>query len=156
MEHVGREQTETVLGQTWTFGRWERRVWADLVAFARKTLPNPIEEAAKHLDKMPQVVGEFLVRGALEKAASYLGFNSPEMQSLLNSIEGGSHLAYLLLKPHHPDITEDDAYHVFMALSQKPARAATPADPNPPSRMREIFDLTSGKAPAGNAEAPAA
>lgn len=150
MEHVGREQTEQALGERWTFGRWDRAVWADFFAYARTVLPNPVEVAAKSIDKLPQPAAEFLVRCALDKACSYLSVGSPEVQSFLSSIEGGSYLAYLLLRKHHPTLSEDDAFNVFMAMSQVPAQSK--AHPN---RMAEIFGLCSGKAKGGKGEAPA-
>lgn len=168
MDHVGRAQQITALGQQWTIGRWDRAVWAEMFDFARGILPNPVTEAFAALDRLPLIAdpgkdapeaekkayatrstrqehaAEFLVRSALDKASSYLSVGSPEMQSLLGSIEGASHLLWLLLRKAHSDVTQDQAYEILMEVGQQKAE--------------ELFGKAAGKAPGpgGNAEAPAA
>lgn len=63
-----------------------------------------------------------MVDKIIDKANSYLSFNSPELNSLINSAMGGAQLYYLLLKPNHPDITEEQAYEIMLALSSEDAK----------------------------------
>lgn len=56
---------------------------------------------------------------ALNKASSYLQFQSPEMASLLNNIIGGAYLFFLLLRRNHPDMTEDLACEIYMELGEE-------------------------------------
>ncbi len=167
MEHVGREQTVEALGRTWKFGRWDRGVWADLFKFARQVLPNPVEVAFQAIEHLPaeptnpalRAAMEAVVSKALDKAASYISVASPEMRSLLASVEGNAHLVWLLVRKHHPEVTEDEAYELFISLSRMPGRKATLDElakkVEPPNKLSMILDLVSGKVPEGNVEASA-
>jgi hypothetical protein len=89
-------------------------------------------------------MAETLTRKALDKAASYLSFNSAEVDSLLKSIPGSAYIFYLLLKPHHPDMTEDLAYEIMSSLANE--------------EVQRILTTVRGQAdaPAKNDVAPAA
>ena len=76
-------------------------------------------------------MAEYIVDKALEKAASYLSFNSPEMRSLINSAPGSAQVLFLLLKPHHPEISESQAFDLMQQMS--------PAD------IQEVFEVTAGR-----------
>ncbi len=96
-------------------------------------------------------LSETIVEKAYAVGRRYLSAGSPELQEFINSIEGGSHLFYLLLKPKHPDITEDVAYDVYFDLYQNRGRDGR-------KLVRQIVDECSGAAAEApkNAEAPAA
>lgn len=77
-------------------------------------VPRPILLAGKYIQQ-----SDVMGRRALDKASSYLSFNSPEMNSLIGSVVGSGHLMYLLLKKHHPDVDEDTAFDVSTQLSHR-------------------------------------
>ncbi len=80
---------------------------------------------------------------AIEQATCYLSFDSKQMASLTKSVPGASHLFYLLLRPHHPGITEDDAYEILLAVGQ--------------DEVDRIFAEVAGRSAAlKNADSPAA
>lgn len=91
----------------------------------REVLAADVKEIdkAKAEGRTPVIVGDkfrgmadWLADKALEKATSYLSAQSKELSGLLSSHEGSAYLFWLLLKPRHPDITEDEAYDVFVDL----------------------------------------
>lgn len=57
-----------------------------------------------------------LIQKSIDKRATYLGFGSPELGSFMQSVDGMSFIFFLLLKPNHPDVTEDDAYEIMMSM----------------------------------------
>jgi hypothetical protein len=122
-EHVGREQTFDALGRTYTLGRWTRAVWRGFVAWAKDQLPDPRVSAGVFLaeclsripdDSTPERL--LIVKLAIDKATGFVGMDSPEVAGLLNTMDGGVKLLELLLKQHHPDVTEDDAYEIYTAV----------------------------------------
>jgi hypothetical protein len=168
-DHIGKEQTVEALGKTWRVGRWTRNVWDDFTAWAKDNLPDPLQEVESSIERMMTLAAkagtaeekdpakkaellrtaqmweaqaDHLLRMALDKKTSYLSVNSPEMGSLINSVVGGAQLLHLLLKTHQPDSTVDDAYWIIQELGGE--------------RLQAIYQIASGKAPRGNAEAPAA
>lgn len=77
----------------------------------------------------------------LDKATSTYSLNSPQIQSLLASIDGITQLMYLRLKPNHPDVTEDQAFAIVEEMSPEEASAShrvasgeAPAAKNPSGR----------------------
>lgn len=143
--HVGRPQTVEALGQTWTLARWDRRVWAEFLEWAKTKLPEPRKTAAEFLAMLPegpdrQAVAETIVTKALDESTSHLSVGSPKVTQLLTSIEGGVYLLYLLLKRNHPEATEDTAYDLFTAVG--------------PDVAQDLMGKCSGAAPAGKGDGP--
>jgi hypothetical protein len=89
-------------------------------------------------------VADHLAKLALDKASLYLDFNSPELTSWLRSPVGASFAFAELLRPHHPDMDEDRAYEIVVALGRE--------------EVERIIKTTQGilKDTGPNAEAPAA
>ena len=81
---------------------------------AKKENRQPVLMAPKYSQ-----IAETLTSKALDKSASYLSFNSPEIESLLQSVPGSTYLFFLLLRQNHPDISEDEACEVFIGCSQE-------------------------------------
>jgi hypothetical protein len=140
--HIGRESEIHALGTTWRIGRWDRGIWRKFLDWARTQLPDPVEEALKVVDRLPEKVANALVQKALEEKTAFLSIGSPKVTALLQSMEGGIYLLYLLLQKNHPGITEDDAMEIVMEYGVE--------------RLQERFDQAAGVAPQeGNAQAPA-
>lgn len=59
---------------------------------------------------------DLLVEKSIDKRNLYLGFQSKELQSYLFSVPGMSFVFFLLLKPNHPEITDEDAYDVMISV----------------------------------------
>lgn len=172
--HVGREATLTALGQTWTASRWDLQVWDDFLAWARTALPDPMDVAiaacertaareralserladtkdkaeAKRLQGQIsdlQAIQTQTMKLGMDKGSSYLAVNSPEVRSLVSSARGSAHALWLLLRKHHPDVTEEVALEIIQQAE--------------PEAINRLWTLVQGRAPeetAKNASAPAA
>lgn len=116
---IGREQTIEALGRTWRLGRWTRSTWKELRDWALPLVPDPIEAVSRHLARMPKAAQEYAVKLALEAHQTFLAVGSPELQSILNSMEGSVRGMWLLLREHQPAATEDDAYALVMTLKDR-------------------------------------
>lgn len=68
-------------------------------------------------------ITDTLTAKAQELAGCYLDFASPQFRSLLSSPPGLSYAMYLLLREQQPDVTEDKAYDLFLALGQETVAA---------------------------------
>lgn len=146
-EHLGREQTVQVGSRSWTITRWDRSVWWDFLGWARTQIPDPLDAAEKVIAKLLerkadclhraraadldgesarlhaladqfQAQADSVFQGAMDKRANFLSVNSPEVGSLLRSLEGSVKLLHLLIVQHQPKATLDDAYELAAALGQ--------------------------------------
>lgn len=159
----GRETEAKAFGQAWRFSRWDINVIDDMTAWGSGQLPDPIEAAEKavlRLQRQARKIREdqsipdderaFLLaandeqqeritRVAMEEATTYLAYNSPKFRSLLNHPRGVAHLFALLLKKHHPEVTDDFAFELVRTLGDE--------------EVARVMNITAGKgpgAPAGN------
>ncbi len=137
---LGREQEIVALGPTWRLARRERAVWGELLAWARERIPDPVDRIMKHIDKLPEALAARVVQETLVASQRFLSINSPEVGSILQSLEGSVRVLWLLLRDHQADATEDDAYRLAMTLGK--------------DGMGRLFDVALGKSPVGNAGAP--
>lgn len=64
--HIGRPLTVCIGVEKVTFGRWTRAVWLDLTAYAKRVLPNPLDEAAKVLERVTGVDAATIRRLCIE------------------------------------------------------------------------------------------
>lgn len=119
--HVGREQTITALGREWTLARWDRRVWADFLEWAKTVLPNPAAEAAAFLALLPptdEVTRRAVVAEALKCKMDYLSVASPRVVDLIGTIEGTTKLVALLLQKYQAGTTDETAFEIIMAAGK--------------------------------------
>lgn len=58
--HVGVDTTEVIDGRAWTFGRWTRAVWRDVLAEVRKDMPNPIHDLLAQINEVNKQDAQFL------------------------------------------------------------------------------------------------
>lgn len=167
--HLGREQTVTVGGKVYQLGRWDRSVWWDFLEWARSQLPDPLDGATKvierlaeqqaaieaqlantkldkdersRLSKKANLLAQLCDRtlsAALDKRSTYLSVNSPEVQSLVKSMEGACYLFMLLLrKGSMTDATEDDALDLLKGCD--------------PDTLARIFQTAMGEPPPADAK----
>lgn len=93
-------------------------------------------------------IADQLVRIAMDKACTYLEFNSPSMNNWIAGPVGGPFLFELLLKENHKDISSNDAYCLIVQITKEMGAKEV-------VRIREVAQgMAEDKLP--NAEAPAA
>src|SRR5262245_33648871 len=107
--HVGRETETTapLTGKTYRFSRWDRQVWLDFAAFARKFLPRPVDALAESIDlialKDAAIFRQLLIDDAKEKDKAeaenrppvYLSQRWAPMHDKLISIAADKQCSYL-------------------------------------------------------------
>lgn len=74
-----------------------------------------------------------LLDKVVDKVASRLGVNSPEVQAMVWSPSGSAYLLYLLLQRHQPQITEDEGLGIYDELSQ-----------SRPQEIQRVFRVAQG------------
>src|SRR5262245_2841582 len=116
LQHLGREQTVTALDRPWRLSRFDRRIWADWLDWARPLVPHPLEVIRGKLDGLSEDQAVALVEHAADQALVHLQSSSRPVQQLLYSAEGLTQIVYLLAREHQPDITHDDAFSIAMEL----------------------------------------
>lgn len=112
-DHVGREQTITVDGKAYRLGRLRRKEWREFHEWGRSLLPNVLEVLAGSIEKYPANLQPLMASEAVQMV------NEPierRTSSLLDTPSGWAKLVELLLREHHPDITEDDAWDVSVEI----------------------------------------
>lgn len=119
--YIGKEQTITVSGKQYKLCRLTRSIMREFAEWAKALIPNPLDVVAEKLpqfDKYPHLQ-EIMVKDAVAKSKTYGDFNSPEVQAVMNSMDGQIKMTTLLLKPNHPDITEDEAFQIAMQFQEE-------------------------------------
>lgn len=107
--HVGREQTITVGEKAYRLSRLRRLEWNEFHKWAEKLLPNVLEILAAQIEKYPANLQPLMASQAVELV------NEPverRTNVLIDTPSGWAKLVELLLREHHPDITEDEAWDV--------------------------------------------
>jgi hypothetical protein len=89
--------------------------------WAATIIPDPLEVVKKHLKDFPPEQASRLVEIAGEKAVNYLQENSADVAALLQRVDGLGYLFYLLLRPHQPEVTLDEAFDVVVDLGLEAA-----------------------------------
>lgn len=143
--HVGRANTIHALGTEWTVGRWTRGVWAALLEWAKPRIPDPLDVGKKAMAIFPEAHHAAIVRHAVDAAEMYIGIDSPHVGRCLDDILGTAQILYQLLKPAHPNVTEDEAFDVMVSAG--------------PKAVKDALAISSGKTPPaaeGKGSAPAA
>lgn len=143
-DHVGREQVIEALGRRWTLSRWDRSIWRDLLEWAKPRVPDPVATAKRMMEALPEKHHADIVSAALELTQQPLGIEHPGVQAVVWSMEGMAKLCHLLLRKHHPGVTEDEAWDVAQEVGAQ--------------EMKRKMERAEGKVPPrpeGNGEAPA-
>jgi hypothetical protein len=118
-KHIGRETEVEALGQTWRLSRLTRALWEDWLAWARPRIPNPLAAVRQDLANWPEEDREMLVKAALDSYSAVLTINSKQARDMLSTIEGSTKMVQLLLRQHHPNMTEEKALEIMMELGQQ-------------------------------------
>jgi hypothetical protein len=106
--------TIKVKDKTYTLARLDRGIADDFTAWADTVLPSPFSFMKDALHHLPDEESRKLVIAeAMKQARVRRHFLDAEVQALLGRREGERKLAYLLLHPHHPELTEEEAAKVL-------------------------------------------
>lgn len=127
----------------WLLPRDEMMRWAEMWDWMKPRMPDPFRHLEKIIDKMTVDQAREEIKLAQERELAMMTIDSPEAMILLDSVEGRVHKFFVLLRMNHPDITEEECYHILEQIGR--------------DKEREALAQASGEPPpVGNAEAPAA
>lgn len=140
MKHLGKEVTLTIGGKDYTFSRLERREHMAWMDYANKQLGCPLAEARKNMEGFPPHIQEVLFKDALERKKLRSNPECEDYQVFMRSWQGAMKLMQLLLKKHHPDLSEEQVEEVydqaieehgadFLAGLRAEAQGVPPTDP---------------------------
>jgi hypothetical protein len=115
MNYLGKESTIHIGGRPIRVARFDISVLNRWMAWAKTQLPNPLELLAPILKDLAPSVQEKLVAEAYVKASARLDFFSPEIQNVMNSLDGMGKLMCCLFQVHQPQLTDDEAWELFQA-----------------------------------------
>lgn len=114
-KYIGKETAVEVNGKTYTLSRMTRKILNEWLEWAEPQLVNPLDVVKGHLDGFTKEQQDLIIKEALKAARQRRDVTSPEVQGFMSTPAGMTHLVQLLLKDHHPDVTEDEAFEVAQA-----------------------------------------
>lgn len=125
MLQLGVETTKLINGKSYTFGRVTHDLIAQFHAWVVEREGDPFELCLRFKDQMTPEVWADEFKRARETRDQLKAFTleSPVAQKWLRTPEGAAHLFWLLLKDRQPDITESEAFQVFLSLGFAEAKA---------------------------------
>ena len=117
--HIGREVTLNISGKDYTFARLDRKAHQAWMAWADKKLGCPLAEARKQMEGFPPHIQEVLFKDALERKKLRSNLESPDYQNLMKTWDGAMKFMVLLLKKHHPELTEEQVEEIYDAAIEE-------------------------------------
>lgn len=139
----GRTTEVKVDGKTWTIGRLERSVIFQLRDYIREQIGDPFASVDRLKGILPP--DELLKRvrdaEATAKDLAQFSLGTATAKAFLSTELGITKLIHLLLLPHHPNATEDDAFRVVLAMKD--------------GEIGKALARAAGEAPLGNGAVPA-
>lgn len=119
MNHIGRDVKFTVGSFDYTISRFTRGVLNSFLEWADKILPHPLDALKGKLEGFPKDIQEMLVRDAIDSTRLRRSVTNPEVNRLMNSEQGAFKILHLLLAKHHPDLSEDDVWDIYMECARE-------------------------------------
>jgi hypothetical protein len=113
LEHLGTEPIIEVGGKTYKLSRFTRGILRQFMDWAEKQLGDPLDAIKHKLDGFSPAIQELLVRDAVNASKHRRNIQSPEIQALMQTEEGGIRLLTLLFNKHHPELTEAQVGELF-------------------------------------------
>jgi hypothetical protein len=122
----GKEASVTVNGKVWRLGRLDVDAIDEFMAWVREQVGDPFELVERFMGKIPQEESVRQLREAEEvaKQLKALSVQTPLAQQYVSTARGSAKLFQILLRTHHPDATESQAFLVAQALGEEGARKA--------------------------------
>lgn len=117
--YIAREVEITANGKTYKLSRLDEYIINKFVAWARSKLPNPIETVAQLLPSLCLELQREFANRAYEDSRKPLAFDSKEVSSLLNTLEGGLKIIALLLQKYQPNLTDAETFDFFKSCVQE-------------------------------------
>lgn len=126
MLKLGKETKVRALGEIWTVGRLELSVLEGFIDWVRTQAGDPFAGLDKLVAALPHDAALALINEAKEKrdALEFCDLNSPYIAKWMATARGNLKLLELALRLHHPEMTADTAFRIFLEIGQVQAKAA--------------------------------
>ena len=99
--------------KVYTLSRFTRKHSDAFVEWAKKVLPNPVDEVIARIDKLPLEI-QIRMSSMLTKMLSCkMTIDCPECAALFYSMDGQYKIMMLLLQANHPELTDDQAWEII-------------------------------------------
>jgi len=144
MLQLGQDTKVTALGKEWTISRLELRIVRAFKDYIAGIVGDPYAQINDRLfDLLPREEQLAMLRQAKQDKEDLACFslNCSLAKRFLQMEEGIAVFGQLMLQKHHPDITQEDAFDVWLSIGQE--------------QMQKALASAAGE-PVGNAAAPAA
>jgi len=115
----GKETTITAGGKSFRLARFETRHEPVIVAWAAAKLPDPLTAIKDRLHEFPPAVQRLIVSEAVSQVGRKRSMADPAIQDVLATVEGVEHVATVLLRECHPELSEDDALSFIRLFVQE-------------------------------------
>src|SRR4051794_1736428 len=100
----------TADGNPYTLTSLDARQLQDLLDQFRATAPDPVDEVLEAAAKLPDTIKDDFIRrhldGAFDRKRSRNSIDSGEFQAWLKSPAGATRMAGMMLRRHHPHLTD--------------------------------------------------
>lgn len=139
----GRITTVTVEGKIWKIGRLERSVIFAFRDWLREQIGDPfaVVDRLKAVVPIADLMERVKEAEGVARDLAHFSLGTATAKTWLHTEIGMSKLIHLLILPHHPDATEDDAFRVLAALGS--------------DELGKTIARAAGEAPGGNGSVPA-
>ena len=115
--------SETRIAGRWTLGRLELRITREFKQWIQERLADPLNKEIFEFLPRDEQLARVKEQERITKDLKCFSLNSGLAREYLQTEEGAAKFLQLLLQRHHPDITEEEAFDVFMAYPQEVAAA---------------------------------
>lgn len=144
MLNTGLETTIHALGQSWTISRLELRITRDFRDWIKTQITDPLAIGEKFFAMLPaeEQIARVKEAEAIKRDLQSFSLNCDLAKQFMATEEGAAKFLQLLLKQHHPEVTEEQAFSIAMEAGPQLEKAIAAAQ---------------GKMPhSGNGASPAA
>lgn len=145
MLELGKVTKVKVLGKDWTVSRLELRVIDAWREYLVECVGDPFADCDRPwFDKLPDAEKVARIKAA-EKVADQLKahkftINCEVSQQAMQTEKGAARFGRLMLEEHHPEIDDDTAFQVWLAIGPE---------------LDKVMRRAQGRVPGGNGAAPA-
>lgn len=117
--YIGKETYIEVNGKKYRLSRFTQSIGEAFLSWADKRLGNPLDKIKGTLAGFPPEVQKILATRAYEEASKPRTLSSDDVQSLLQTYEGGLKLIGLLLQRYNPELTDSQVKDVYESCSEE-------------------------------------
>lgn len=110
---IAKETSFELNNKTYKLSRFSRKYSDAFVDWAKKVLPNPVDELLSRISKFPHDFQITVTNMMARMLSCKMTLDSPECSALFYSQDGQYKTLMILLQANHPELSDDDAWQVI-------------------------------------------